>query len=179
MTHVLLQVQAQGMTGEVALALAVLFLVLAFVFILAEIFFVSFGVLTVCSISSFVASFYMAYHAGGPWLLGVFIVLALVLIPTCVGIGLKVMPRTGWGRKLVLPSPKFEEVTSTGVPADLEQLVGKKGITITRCRPSGVAEIDGRRVDVVGEGMMIDNNCPVEVVDVEGNRVVVRRAQES
>ena len=112
-------------------------------------------------------------------MLGLFIVLALVLIPTIIGFGLKFMPRTGWGRSLVRENPKFEDVTATGVESDLEGLVGKDGMTVTRCRPSGMAEVDGRRVDVVAEGMMIDVNRPVEVIGVEGNRVIVRRIEIS
>ncbi len=166
-----------GMSAS--MALAVLFLCLAFLFILAEIFFVSFGLLSLCSITCFILSFYMAYGAGGPWMLGLFIVLALVLIPTIIGFGLKFMPRTGWGRKLVRENPKFEDVTATGVESDLEELVGKEGMTVTRARPSGMAEIDGRRVDVVAEGMMINVNKPVEVIGVEGNRVIVRRIEKS
>jgi len=40
-------------------------------------------------------------------------------------------------------------------------------------RPAGMALINGRRVDVVTEGAMIERDTPVRVVAVEGMRVVV------
>jgi membrane-bound serine protease (ClpP class) len=43
-------------------------------------------------------------------------------------------------------------------------------------RPSGLALIDGKRIDVVTEGPMIERGTPVKVVAVEGMRVVVRSA---
>jgi membrane-bound serine protease (ClpP class) len=58
-------------------------------------------------------------------------------------------------------------------------LLGKQGMTHTTLRPSGIAMIEGRRVDVVTEGVVLDAGVPVEVVKVEGNRVVVRSARKA
>lgn len=54
------------------------------------------------------------------------------------------------------------------------ELLEKTGSAITNLRPSGTAMIDGKRVDVVTEGNMIERGTPVRVVAVEGLRVVVR-----
>ncbi len=54
--------------------------------------------------------------------------------------------------------------------------VGSRGVTQTVLRPAGKALIDGQRVDVVTEGDMIDEGAEIEVVRVDGNRVVVRPA---
>ncbi|HLU48837.1 MAG TPA: hypothetical protein VK116_12165, partial [Planctomycetota bacterium] len=45
-------------------------------------------------------------------------------------------------------------------------------------RPAGVAEIDGKRVDVVTSGRFIERDRRVRVVDTTGNRVVVREILE-
>jgi len=42
-------------------------------------------------------------------------------------------------------------------------------------RPACIAEIEGKRVDVVSEGELIDAGQIVEVTHVDGNRIVVRR----
>jgi len=63
-----------------------------------------------------------------------------------------------------------------GVADERQALVGQPGIAATDLRPSGIAKIDGKRVDVVTEGQMIDKDTPVEVIAVEGLRVVVRTA---
>jgi membrane-bound serine protease (ClpP class) len=54
-------------------------------------------------------------------------------------------------------------------------LVGQTGEAFTILRPSGRARIGGKLVDVVAEGDFLDPGTPVEVVDVAGNRVIVRR----
>jgi membrane-bound serine protease (ClpP class) len=52
-------------------------------------------------------------------------------------------------------------------------LLGKKGVTQSVLRPSGIAEIEGIRVDVVTEGEFLEPGVPVVVTRVEGSRVVV------
>lgn len=53
-------------------------------------------------------------------------------------------------------------------------LLHKVARTLTPLRPSGVAELDGERIDVVSEGRYIDRDKDVEIVAVEGFRIVVR-----
>lgn len=53
-------------------------------------------------------------------------------------------------------------------------LLNATGLTLTRCRPSGVAKINGERVDVVTEGGIIERRAAVKVVAVEGARIVIR-----
>jgi membrane-bound serine protease (ClpP class) len=57
---------------------------------------------------------------------------------------------------------------------DLSGLVGKTGVAYTNLRPAGVAFIDGQKVDVVTQGDLIEKDRAIEVIQVEGNRVVVR-----
>jgi len=58
--------------------------------------------------------------------------------------------------------------------ADKPELLNQTGVAHTNLRPSGTAEINGHRVDVVTEGSMIERGTPIKVVAVEGLRVVVR-----
>lgn len=54
------------------------------------------------------------------------------------------------------------------------ELVNCTGVTITQLRPSGTAFINGKRVDVITEGALIEQGASIKVVAVEGLRVVVR-----
>lgn len=56
------------------------------------------------------------------------------------------------------------------------ELVGKLGVAITDLRPSGVATIDGEKIDVVTDGEYIASGARVEVLRAEGYRHVVRAA---
>ncbi|HSV30696.1 MAG TPA: NfeD family protein [Atribacteraceae bacterium] len=53
-------------------------------------------------------------------------------------------------------------------------LVGKPGRAVTVLRPSGIMEIDGKRYDVVSQGDFVSTGETVVVVEVHGNRIVVR-----
>ena len=57
---------------------------------------------------------------------------------------------------------------------DKPELVNCTGVTITQLRPSGTAFINGKRVDVVTEGGLIEQGASIRVMAVEGLRVVVR-----
>ncbi len=56
----------------------------------------------------------------------------------------------------------------------LDDLLSAEGFAITTLRPSGTASIKGKKVDVVTEGEMILKNTKIKVIDVKGNRIVVK-----
>jgi membrane-bound serine protease (ClpP class) len=53
-------------------------------------------------------------------------------------------------------------------------LLHQTGTALSHLRPSGMALINGHRVDVVTEGGLIERGAAVKVVAVEGMRVIVR-----
>lgn len=73
-----------------------------------------------------------------------------------------------------------EATSGAAVPAVEEpgrggSLRGATGVALSDLRPSGIAEIDGRRFDVVTSGEFLPRGEPVEVTSDEGYRRVVRR----
>ena len=63
---------------------------------------------------------------------------------------------------------------SGNIDAEKPELLHQTGTAYTNLRPSGTALINGRRVDVVTEGGMIERGTPIKVIALEGMRVVVR-----
>ena len=55
-----------------------------------------------------------------------------------------------------------------------ENLVGEKGIAATDLHPSGWVTVKDQRVFVVSEGTFIEEGKEVEIMNVDGNRIVVR-----
>ncbi len=55
-----------------------------------------------------------------------------------------------------------------------QELVGKSGTSVTPLRPSGIADIEGRRVDVLAAGSFIEKNQQIIVVRAEGMHILVR-----
>lgn len=58
------------------------------------------------------------------------------------------------------------------------ELVGRTGTAATELRPSGVAEIEGERVDVTTDGEWLPAGTAIKVIKAEAMRVVVRRAPQ-
>ena len=46
---------------------------------------------------------------------------------------------------------------------------------VSPLRPSGIADVEGERVDVVSDGEFIEAGAQIVVSRVDGNRIVVRR----
>ena len=58
-------------------------------------------------------------------------------------------------------------------------LEGARGVAITDLHPAGVANIDGRRIDVVTEGGYIASGTHIEILADEGYRRVVRDVSDA
>jgi membrane-bound serine protease (ClpP class) len=102
-----------------------------------------------------------------------------VLIGVLVGLiagtmlWLKIFPQTRFARMFM------SNQTVGDIKTERPELLNQTGSALTPLRPSGTALINGKRVDVVTEGAMIDRDVPIKVVAVEGMRVVVRSLNET
>jgi len=88
---------------------------------------------------------------------------------------LRFLPRLPFGRRLVLKRGLAAAEGYASAPEIDAQWLGKTGQASSPLRPAGIADIDGRRVDVVSDGEHIDAGQFIRVTRVDGNRVVVRR----
>ena len=79
-----------------------------------------------------------------------------------------------WLGKVSLTSSQSVEDGYISTDESLEELLGKEGITLTLLRPTGIAKIGNRRVDVTSEHIAVPKDVTVKVVKVEGNRVIVK-----
>ena len=89
--------------------------------------------------------------------------------------------------KLVLATAKAEgtRVTAAGVSAEKESAkaeagkqprVGQRGVVRSILRPAGTAEFGGKLLDVVCDGEFIETGAHVQIVAIEGNRIIVESA---
>jgi len=98
------------------------------------------------------------------------LILGGVLVGLVVGVffWLKFFPGSRIARRFISQSSTGE----LGVARP--ELLNGTGVALSQLRPSGIATINGQRVDVVTEGGLIERGAAIKVVAVEGARVVVR-----
>jgi membrane-bound serine protease (ClpP class) len=73
----------------------------------------------------------------------------------------------------------LDEDPGPPVPApESDGLKGRTGKTVSPMRPSGTVEFEGRRVDAMTEGTMLDAGVWVRCVDVRRGQVIVRQMEE-
>jgi len=76
----------------------------------------------------------------------------------------------------ILPDDATAPGTVTGV-VELETLKNRTGKTVSPMRPSGTVEFDGKRVDAMTEGVMLDAGVWVRCLDVKSGKVIVRQIE--
>lgn len=127
------------------------------------------GALGGLAIAGAVVMGFVAFPAAGPFI-------AIGVLAACglaVAAWIRFFPRTRLGRRMTVSA---DLAASKAPPVELAQLVGKQGEAQSDLRPAGFARIDGHRVDVVTQGESIAHGERVQVINVEGVRVVVARA---
>ena len=85
----------------------------------------------------------------------------------------KYLPRSERFSHLVLSGDLAAATGHTSAATD-SNLVGMQGVAITSLRPSGTAEVGGRRIDVVAPGQFVESGAAVEVTRARGAVVEVR-----
>jgi membrane-bound serine protease (ClpP class) len=105
---------------------------------------------------------------------------ALSLLLALVGFlaVLRFLPHLPFGRRLILDT-ELAALTSGAPPADERRFLRVHGTAVSPLRPAGIADLAGERVDVVSQGEYIDAGEAIEVIRVEGNRIVVRRERSA
>jgi membrane-bound serine protease (ClpP class) len=95
----------------------------------------------------------------------------------------KYLPKLQFLSGLMLaPAAKGEQlpVSMTAMPQSRDSAVniGDVGVVVSPLRPAGRAKFDQAVVDVVTEGEFIENGVEVKILEIHGNRVVVRTIKE-
>lgn len=163
------------MTG---LGWAILILVLGLILVIAEVFIPSGGILAILAAGCIIWSVVLAFQRGSLTSALTFLLVVFVALPVVLGAAFYYWPRSPFGKYFFLSGPSADEIdASTPRQQSLQELRGQVGRAVTPLRPAGISEFGGRRVDTVAEGVMIEAGERVRVIEVSGNRVVVRRVE--
>lgn len=122
-------------------------------------------VLVLASIVMISASFFQAILL----LIGTISVAILLIIA---------MYRLGYGKRFIksmILSTEQKNEQGYVSSKDYEKYLGMRGKVVTPLRSAGTVLIDGKRIDAVSEAEFIDKDIDVEVIKIEGNRIVVKK----
>ena len=137
--------------------------------IIVEVFLPGFGLPGICGILLVGAGIVIAgFNFGAVTAVGILLVLIAVLavLISCV---LRHVANGGGSSKLFL---RDAQEMSEG--EDMKVLIGRSGVAKSMLRPSGIGDFDGVRLNVVTEGGYVETGMPIQIVGVEGNRIIVR-----
>ena len=116
-----------------------------------------------------------AWHAESFWLFGTYLAVMFILAPTAIVGGLYLLDTTSLGDHILLKAPKPEEVAGISKEVEkLAELIGKRGKTLGLLNPGGMVMVEDTRYHCETPGMMIDPGSEIEVIAVNGPRLVVR-----
>ena len=139
-----------------------------------ELFIPGFGLCGISGIVCILASFYFGL-GGGKDTIPV-LAAGLVGIAVLGALFMKLLPKNPLWQKFVLSNK--DHLTGKEKHLDLTGYIGKTGTAESLLRPSGVAKINGKRVDVITEGDFIAPGSPVVIVKVEGHKIFVEKEKQ-
>ncbi len=124
------------------------------------------AIVGLCGAGCVIASIVFAYLYVSNLLGHILLVLGICFIPVFFVLWYKLLTKTF--------SVKASEKGFSSARDRLNDLLSEEGVALTTLRPSGIANIKGDKIDVISEGEMISKNTRIKVVDVKGNRIIVK-----
>ena len=155
------------------MTIGIMLIILGLILIFAEVLIPSGGIISILAVGSFISGFVFGFQEGvtqGLILVGG----SVILVPVVLTIAFKIFPKTSLGKRMIAQGSDTPKDERQAVVQDEKTLIGQIGITKTQLRPAGAVDISGVAYDVVTEGNVIESEKEVQVVEVSGNRIVVR-----
>lgn len=139
-----------------------------------EAFMPGFGLPGISGILLEVAAVVLTWFTHGPMAALGMTLVVLSVVAIAISMSLRSVANGKLSRsKLILKDTESNEAGYRSA-ADMEVFLGKEGETTTVLRPTGMAEFDGVKLNVVSDGEFIPAGEKVRIVRVEGSRVLVR-----
>lgn len=105
--------------------------------------------------------------------LGMTIIL-LSIIAIAISVSLRSAANGKLSKSRIVLNEKESNEAGYRSSEDMQVFLGKEGVTTTVLRPTGMAEFDGVKLNVVSDGEFIQPGNKVQIARVEGSRIVVR-----
>lgn len=145
--------------------------------LVTEVFIPGFGFAGISGIVLLLVSAGLLWIQAGPLAALALIVVIVALVAILLSITLKSAASGKLSKSPIIL--KEEERPEEGYVAnsDMSVFIGRQGLTRTILRPSGIADFDGVRLNVVSDGSFIRQGVKVQIDRVEGSRIVVKEIE--
>lgn len=148
-------------------------LVVGLLLLLIEMFLPGFGVPGALGLLSLIAVIVMQLCWGSPAAAAYISAGVLVIIVVAVLLVIRSLQKGRLSRSFIVLDEQIDANSTSLSDAREKDNIGKTGITITPLRPAGIAEFDGKRLDVMTNGTFVDAGVSVVITDVQGLHILV------
>lgn len=152
--------------------ISIFFFILGVLLLIVEAFIPGFGIPGVLGILAIFLGLMTAMHSVNAGLTS--LTIASLFTLATILILIKKGARSPWLDRVTLKISNNKKSGYSSSPQSSVQ-VGDLGIALTSLRPSGFISIQGERLDAISEDGFIEKSNPVEVVKVQGSKIIVRR----
>ncbi|MFA6102919.1 MAG: NfeD family protein [Victivallaceae bacterium] len=145
--------------------------------LLIEIFLIpGFGIIGILGISCIMISFFAAFGMENiESAISVISISMLVASTLIILLTIYILPKSTIFKKIMLTAQNTNvSGFSSHVKNDVE-LLHKRGVAYSTLRPSGSIMVDGKRYDVVADGDFIQQGETIEVIQVDGLKITVKK----
>lgn len=132
------------------------------------------GIAGVSGLLSLIAVVIMQLGWGSPRVALYIIAITLLIIILAIIWVIRSLQRGKLSKSFLVLKDQSDGVSVPDIVTARQGLIGKSGVVITPLRPSGIAEIDGKRVDVLAAGAFLEKGKNIVVVKAEGMHILVR-----
>ena len=154
--------------------LSLMCLIIGLGLMIAEMFTPGLGLMGTFGIIALIAAIVLSAHS----LLDAIFTLAIIFVVLFIA-GFIVYRSFTKGRLANSSIVLSDRIDSASTSLDNAEIRGKEGITTTALRPSGNAEIDGKRYDVVTSGEFIQKDTRITVERIDGLKILVKKVEDA
>lgn len=106
----------------------------------------------------------------------VLLLIIMAILGAALALVLQSAAKGRLNRILILHEAQKKEDGYIGTE-DLNYFLGQIGYTVTVLRPSGTADFNGIKLDVVSDGEFIPKDTKIKIIKVQGRRIVVKECK--
>ena len=153
-------------------------LIVGFILLVIEMFIPGIGLAGVSGVIALIAVVVMQLGWGNPRVALYVIAIALLVIILGLVWIIRSFQKGRLSKSFLVLRDSSDGTSVPEIANAKADLVGKSGVALTILRPAGIAEIEGRRVDVTTAGEFIPKGSPVTVVKAEGMHILVNKSAQ-